>query len=195
VNISIIIAIPVLLSFGILVGNSMVIGACCHFLKKSSCTINFILALSIADIGTGFGMVINIFMRVHGQLLSYKFPCLFSYEFFFTMALISTNVLACTTFDRFLSICKYEKHKQWNTKKSVNVQIICSYVGGFVIGFLPFLGLNRWENGMTCAIKDLYPPELYVIRSFAMFLGFGISFVLYTFILRKAWQTHSGRHV
>jgi hypothetical protein len=187
--------LPVLLSLGILVGNGMVIGACCHFLKKTNSTINFILALSIADIGTGAGMVINVFLRIHGQLLSYKFLCLFSYDIFYTMALISTNLLACTTFDRFLSICKHEKHKEWNTHKSVKVQILCSYLCGFIIGFLPFLGLNRWENGMACVIKDLYPSELHVIRSSAMVFAFGISFVLYIFILRKAWQVHSGRHV
>jgi hypothetical protein len=183
------------MSLGIIVGNSMVIGACRHFLKEKISTISFILALSIADIATGAGMVINIFMRIHGDLLSLKFPCLLSYEIFFTMALISTNLLACTTFDRFLSICKHEKHKEWNTQKSVNVQICCSFLCGFAFGVLPFLGLNRWENGMECVFKDLYVPEVYIIKSSAMSLGFGISFVLYVFILRKAWHVHSGRHI
>ncbi|XP_048777906.1 adenosine receptor A3-like [Ostrea edulis] len=185
----------VLLSLGIIAGNGMVIGACCHFFKQNSSTINIILALSIADFATGVGMVINVFMRVHGDILSQKFPCILSFEMFFTMALISMNLLACTTFDRFLSICKYEKHKEWNTQKSVNIQICCSYICGFAIGFLPFLGLNRWESGMKCAFKDIYTSELYVIKSSAMFVGFGVSFVLYVFILRKAWRVHNGRHI
>ncbi|XP_056009766.1 G-protein coupled receptor 6-like [Ostrea edulis] len=190
-----IIAVPVLLSLGIITGNGMVIGACCHLSKKTSRTVSFILALSIADFATGVGMIINVFMRVPNHLLSQKFPCLLSYEIFSTMALISMNLLACTTFDRFLSIYKHEKQKEWNTQKSVNIQICCSYFCGFAIGFLPFLGLNRWESGMKCAFKDIYPSELYFIKSSAMFVGFGVSFVLYVFILRKAWRVHNGRHI
>lgn len=186
---------PTSLALLIITGNSMVIGACFHFAKSRSYTLNFILALSVADIATGIGMVFNVFTRINAEILSYKIPCILSYEVFLTMALISVNLLACTTFDRYLSICKHERHKQWNTKKAVTVQIYCSYILGFVVGGFPFLGLNRWENGMNCEFKELYPQELYLVKASLMFLGFGVSFVLYVFILRKAWKIYSGRHI
>ncbi|XP_062595674.1 adenosine receptor A3-like [Saccostrea cucullata] len=185
---------PIVLSIFIIAGNSMVIGACNHFSNKKSNTLAFILHLSIADVATGIGMVFNVIMRIHGNILFYKIPCLLSFEIFFTMALISVNLLACTTFDRFLSICKREKHQAWNTGKSVKAQICCSYFLGVIIGLLPFLGFNQWKSGMKCNFKDLYPPELYLVKSSFMFLGFGASFFLYIFILRKAWQVQSGRH-
>lgn len=186
---------PTSLALLIITGNSMVIGACFHFAKSRSYTLNFILALSVADIATGMGMVFNVFTRINADILSYKIPCILSYEVFFTMALISVNLLACTTFDRYLSICKHERHKQWNTKTAVTVQIYCSYIVGFIVGGFPFLGLNRWENGMNCEFKELYPQELYLVKASLMFLGFGVSFVLYVFILRKAWRIYSGRHI
>lgn len=194
-SLSFVTIIPTLLTIFIIIGNSMVIGACYQFSKKNNFTFSFILALSLADIATGIGMAFNLFTRIQEHILSYKIPCILSFEVFFTMALISVNLLACTTFDRFLSICKHEKKKKWNTQKSVRVQICCSYLIGITIGALPFLGLNRWEQGMKCTFKDLYPQELYLLKAFSMFLGFGVSFVLYVFILQKAWRVHSGRHI
>lgn len=82
---------PTSLALLIITGNSMVIGACFHFAKSRSYTLNFILALSVADIATGMGMVFNVFTRINADILSYKIPCILSYEVFFTMALISVN--------------------------------------------------------------------------------------------------------
>lgn len=140
---------PTSLALLIITGNCMVIGACFHFAKSRSYTLNFILALSVADIATGMGMVFNVFTRINADILSYKIPCILSYEVFFTMALISVNLLACTTFDRYLSICKHERHKQWNTKTSVTVQIYCSYSVGFYCWWLSIFGtksMGKWNE-------------------------------------------------
>lgn len=172
-------------------GNSLVLYIFIKKLKLKSNTNKFIVSLAVADLFTGTAAGIQIFYFFFPSISQDMMLCFLRYQLIGFTTLVSQMTVTFTTCDRYIAICHPHKYVSIMTTKTTICLCIVLWIVPLIYHILPFIGLNKWQEGNPCLYLILYPRSYYLVSTVVIYLFSIASFMMYICILKVAWRYYS----
>ncbi|KAH9636429.1 hypothetical protein HF086_006244 [Spodoptera exigua] len=105
-------------------------------------------------------------------------------------AMVSIFSVGLIAVDRYIYILHGLYYQRWFNTTRVRIGILCIWMIGITLGFMPATGWTNTELIVTrCYYVSLFPGTLILINSFLSIVPIMVVIVLYTIILIKALKT------
>ncbi|XP_022818116.1 glucose-dependent insulinotropic receptor-like isoform X1 [Spodoptera litura] len=143
--------------------------------------------VSLADTIVGFSLIFGV--TVDNSVSSNPL-CIFQIGMLVCPAMVSIFSVGVIAVDRYIYILHGLYYQRWFNTTRVRIGILCIWMIGITLGFMPATGWTNTELIVTrCYYVSLFPGTLILINSFLSIVPIIVVLVLYTIILIKALKT------
>ncbi|XP_023935976.2 uncharacterized protein LOC112044377 [Bicyclus anynana] len=141
---------------------------------------NVSLADTIIGVSVMFGVSID-------DLMSNNRLCVFQIGMLVCPAMVSIFSVGLIAVDRYIYILHGLYYKRWFNTTKVRIGILCIWLIGITLGFLPATGwVNREMEHSRCYYVTLFPGALILLNSLLSIIPIIVVAVLYSIILVRA---------
>lgn len=189
-------------------GNSLILVSLFRFRRLRS-RVNILIGnLAVSDLLLGLIAIPFDIVFLHVQTLQEeKFPCLFRQTLNVTLFDASIMGLFCISLERYIAIVHPLKHAKLCRKKRLFILLGICWSMAIIIGTIPLMGWNKWEQGMLCLNELVWHGKYKGIQYFTICSFMITNFIMYVKVMRTAWRrhkqtrlsgtsdTHSQRHI
>ncbi|XP_021186458.3 5-hydroxytryptamine receptor 1A isoform X1 [Helicoverpa armigera] len=143
--------------------------------------------VSLADTIVGFSLIFGV--TVDNSVSSNPL-CIFQIGMLVCPAMVSIFSVGLIAVDRYIYILHGLYYQRWFNTTRVRIGILCIWMIGITLGFMPATGWTNTELILTrCYYVALFPGTLILINSFLSIVPILVSLILYSIILVHALKT------
>ncbi|XP_046971498.1 glucose-dependent insulinotropic receptor-like [Vanessa cardui] len=140
--------------------------------------------VSLADTITGLSIVFGVNME---NLTNANPLCIFQTGMLVCPAMVSIFSVGLIAVDRYIYILHGLYYQRWFSTTKVRIGILCFWLIGLALGFLPAIGFVNTElRDSRCYYVALFPGAIILLNSLLSIVPIILVAVLYSIILVKA---------
>ena len=140
----------------IVIGNSLILICLYRFRELRSPMGLLIGSLSTSDLLVGLILIPTDILKIVLEVRSNKYVCLFSIGT--SVVLLGSSILnlLAISMERYISVVHPLRHRGKKTMTITKWFIPVMWASCLVIGYLPLMGLNKFEQGQQCIYKNVF---------------------------------------
>ncbi|XP_045776215.1 dopamine receptor 4-like isoform X2 [Maniola jurtina] len=140
--------------------------------------------VSLADTIIGISIIFGVSIE---DLMSSSRLCVFQIGMIVCPAMVSIFSVGLIAVDRYIYILHGLYYQRWFNTAKVRIGILCIWLIGITLGFLPASGwVNRELGNSRCFYVSLFPGTLILLNSLLSIIPIILVGVLYSIILVRA---------
>lgn len=189
-------------------GNTLILVSLFHFRRLRS-RINILIGnLAVSDLLLGLVVIPFDIVFLHVKTLQKeKLPCLVTHSIHVTLLDASIMNLFCISLERYIAIVHPFKHAKLCRKRRLFILFGICWSVSILIGAIPLIGWNTWEEGIFCDNELVWSEEYRGLQYLTICSCLIANFIMYVKVMRTAWRrlqetrisgtsdTNSQRHI